>query len=103
MTSKIGSAATNKVVQRITGPSGLNAGLAALTQGGPEMGAALDAAQVRVQNVPAEMAERSGGVKYPSVNVYCETIANQLEQRLASLFGGGGERCETRRNHLTCA
>ena len=32
MTSKIGSAVTAKVMQRITGPSGVNAGLAALTQ-----------------------------------------------------------------------
>jgi hypothetical protein len=87
MTSKIGSAATSKVVQRITGPSGLNSGLAALTQGGPELAASLDAAQVRVQNVPAEMAERSGGVKYPSVNVYCETIANQLREKFRTFSG----------------
>jgi hypothetical protein len=87
MTSKIGSAASTKVVQRITGPAGLNAGLAALTQGGQEMASLLDAAQVRVQNVAADLAERSGGVKYPCVSVYCEKIANQLREKFRSFSG----------------
>ena len=87
MTSKIGSAVTNKVLQRITGPVGLNAGLAALTQGEETFAGLLDAAQVRAQNVPAEMAERGGGVKYPNVNVFCEGIANQLREKFRTFSG----------------
>ena len=87
MTTQIGSAVTNKVVQRITGSTGLNAGLAALTQGQPQLAALVDAAQVRTLNVPAEMAERSGGVKYPSVNIYCEKIANQLTEKFRTFSG----------------
>jgi hypothetical protein len=87
MTSKIGSAVTVKVVQRITGPAGLNAGLAALTQRGPGPAVALDAAQVRTQNVAADLADRSGGVKYPCVNVFCEAIANQLREKFRTFSG----------------
>ena len=35
MTTKIGNAVTGKVIQRITGPAGVNSGLAALVTGGP--------------------------------------------------------------------
>jgi hypothetical protein len=86
MTSKIGSAATAKTVQRITGPSGVNAGLAALTQGNQFAGV-VDASQVRTQNVAAEMAERALGVKYPAVNVYCEKIVNDLRQKFQTFSG----------------
>ena len=87
MTSRIGSAATDKVVQRITGPSGVNAALGALTQGGPEFAGLVVASQVRVQNVAADMAERALGVKYPVVNVYCEKIVNDLKEKFQTFSG----------------
>ena len=43
MTSKIGSAATAKVMERITGPSGVNAGLGALTLGDNAFAGLVDA------------------------------------------------------------
>jgi hypothetical protein len=69
MPQRIGSAVTGKVVQR----------LAAAT--------ALDGAPVVTLNVPAEMAEKSDLVKYPSVNVYCEGIANELHEKFRSFSG----------------
>src|ERR1035437_10899615 len=87
MTSKIGSAATAKIVQRITGPSGVNAGLGALTQGEREFAGLVDTSQVRAQNVVAEMAERALGVKYPAVNVYCEKIVNDLREKFQTFSG----------------
>jgi hypothetical protein len=95
MTSGIGSAITSKVVNRITGPAGLNAGLAAITQSGPEA-MAVDAAQVRAQNVAAEMAERSGTVKYPNVCVYCEGLANDLREKFRSFSGKAQMAIEVR-------
>src|SRR5450755_3356375 len=47
MTSKIGSAATGKVLERITGPSGVNAGLGAVTEGDPALAKLVDMSQVR--------------------------------------------------------
>jgi hypothetical protein len=87
MTTGIGSAITGKVVNRITGPAGLNVGLAALMQNGADTAQLVDAAQVRAQNVAADMAERSGTVKYPSVNVYCEGLVNDLREKFRSFSG----------------
>ncbi len=86
MTAKIGGAATAKVIQRLTGPTGVNSSLAALTEGGPPAGA-LDAAQVRAQNVTADLAERTGLVKYPVVQVYCEKVVNDLTEKFRSFSG----------------
>jgi hypothetical protein len=88
MNGKIGSATTSKVIQRITGPKGVNAGLAALTQGGTALASPLDMAQVRSQNVAADVAERSSTVQYPAANVYCEKIVNSLKEKFRTFSGG---------------
>ncbi|HLK66871.1 MAG TPA: hypothetical protein VKU19_25735 [Bryobacteraceae bacterium] len=88
MTGKIASATTGKVIAKITGPSGVNSGLAALTQGGVATDCTLDAAQVRSQNVAADIAERSTTVVYPAVNVYCEKIVNSLHEKFRTFSGG---------------
>jgi len=95
MTTGIGSAITTKVVNRITGPAGLNAGLAAITQGSVDP-MLVDAAQVRAQNVAADMAERGGTVKYPNVCVYCEGLANELREKFRSFSGKAQMAIEVR-------
>ena len=87
MTSRIGSAATGKVLERITGLSGVNAGLGAVTEGEPGPARVVDTSQVRAQNVAAQIAEHALGVKYPVVNVYCEKIVNDLRQKF-QIFSG---------------
>ena len=87
MTAKIGSAATAKVIRRITGPTGFNSHLAALTLTGAEAASPLAVAQVRSQNVAAEVAERADTVQYPAANVYCEKIVNSLEEKFRSFSG----------------
>jgi hypothetical protein len=86
MTAKIGGAATAKMIGRLTGSAGMNSSIAALTEGGATV-SALNVAQVRAQNVAADLAERSGSVKYPAVQVYCEKIANQLTEKFRSFSG----------------
>ena len=86
MTAKIGGAATAKVIGRLTGSAGMNSSIAALTEGSATV-SALNVAQVRAQNVAADLAERSGSVKYPAVQVYCEKIANQLTEKFRSFSG----------------
>jgi hypothetical protein len=87
MTGTIGSAVTVKVIQRITGPSGVNSSLAALTQGATAPANPLDTAQVRSQNVAADLAERSTTVQYPAVNVDCEKIVNSLQEKFRTFSG----------------
>lgn len=92
--AKIGSAATLKVVQRITNPSApvsaaqvqsplVASELAALTSpGGP-----LSTTQVRSQNVAADLAERSGTVRYPVTQVYCEKLVNSMAEKFRTFSG----------------
>jgi ABC-type transporter Mla subunit MlaD len=87
MTGTIGKAATVKVIQRITGPKGVNSGLAALTQGSSALASPLEASQVRSQNVAADVAERSAAIQYPAVNVYCEKIVNSLHEKFRTFSG----------------
>ena len=87
MTATIGSATTAQVMQLITGASGLNSSLAALTQADQALAGPLDMAQVRAQNVAAELAERSNMVKYPVVHVYCEKVTNRLTEKFRTFSG----------------
>ena len=83
----IGNSATSKVIQRITGSSGVNSGLAALGQPGNATPSQLDPAQVRSQNVAPEVAEKANLVQYPLVNVYCEKISNTLIEKFRTFSG----------------
>jgi hypothetical protein len=69
MTKQIGSLAAGKVVQRLT------------------RAAAFDAAQIRSQNAAADLAERSEPMVYPTVNVYCEKIVNNMAEKFRRFSG----------------
>ena len=87
MKATIGNAITGKVIQRITGPAGVNSGLAALVDSSSAPPGLLDAAQVRSQNVAADVADRSSIVQYPLVNIYCEKISNTLVEKFRTFSG----------------
>ncbi len=85
MIPKLGSAASGVVVQRLTGPVGVNASLALLTQAYPAP--LLDPTQVLTGNVAPDFAERSKPVKYPAANVYCEKIVNSQVEKFRTFSG----------------
>ena len=88
MTTKLGSAVTAKVINRLNAPAtGINAGVAALSSPGSALTTPMLAGQVRAQNVAADLAERSSTVQYPAVNVYCEKVANKLSEKFRSFSG----------------
>ena len=87
MATTIGNLATGKVIQRITGPAGVNSGLAEMAKATDTPAATLDAAQVRSQNVAVDVADRSAVVQYPNINVYCEKIVNRLEEKFRAVSG----------------
>ena len=87
MTAKLGGAAASKVIERMIAPSGMNASLAALTAPDSLLASPLEAAQIRAQNVAADLLERSSGVRYPAVQVYCEKIVNDLSEKFRSFSG----------------
>ena len=98
MTSKLGNVATAKVVQRITGPVGVNASLGALTQSEREFAGLIESTQVRAQNAASDIAERALGMKYPAVQVYCEKIANDLREKFRRFSGTAKMAIEIRQS-----
>ena len=87
MTSKIGSAVTAKLVERMAGTNGVNGALSGLAENDRAMAGLMDLSQIRAQNVAAELAERANGVKYPAANIYCEKIVNELREKFRSFSG----------------
>jgi hypothetical protein len=96
MTARIGSAVATKVIQRINAPTGVNAGLVALTLGDNSLASPVDAAQVRAQNVAADLVDRSSAIRYPLVHVYCEKIVNDLSEKFRSFSGRAQMTIEVR-------
>ncbi len=55
--------------------------------------------QVLAQHVPAELAERSAGVQYPVVYVYCEKLTNELREKFRTFSGRARLSVEARVTH----
>ena len=70
MITKIASAVTEKVLQKMAAVEGV-----------------WPASQVRSQNVAADLAERSAPTHYPAVHVYCEKLVNDLTEKFRSFSG----------------
>ena len=87
MTSKIGSAVTGKGDAADHGAGGSECGTWRANAGGARVRRAGGSAQVRAQNVAADLAERAMGVQYPAVNVYCEKIVNDLREKFRTFSG----------------
>ena len=87
MTARLGSAVSQKVIDRINAPSGLNALLAALTAADGLLASPVEPEQVRGQNVAPDVLERSSAVRYPAVQVYCEKIVNDLSEKFRRFSG----------------
>ena len=96
MTAKLGSAATAKALARMTGPTGISAGLAALTEADGGSTVALSAAQIRAQNVAVDLAERAGSAQYPAVNIYCQRLVNDLKEKFRRFSGNAVMAVEVR-------
>ncbi len=82
-----GNAATNRVVEMLTAPTGLPFTVAALSEYENVALAQISAENVVAQNVSVELAERGAGIKYPVFYVYCEGVANLLKEKFRTFSG----------------
>jgi hypothetical protein len=82
-----GNAATNKVLKLLTAHPGMNGRLDALAQLEGVPLAPLGGNQIATQNMSFELSDRSAEVKYPSVFIYCDKIANLLTEKFRSFSG----------------
>jgi hypothetical protein len=65
----------------------MNSGLSALTGPDSLLAQPVAAGNVLAQNVVPDLAEKSRPLTYPSINVYCEKISNDLTEKFRSFSG----------------
>lgn len=83
----VASTATNAVWQMLAAPTGLPYAVGALAERERLDLAQIGAEQVLGQQVAFELAEKSAGVRYPAVYVYCQGVANLLKEKFRTFSG----------------
>jgi hypothetical protein len=87
MTGSVAGATTSKVMQLITSDAGVTATLLSANMPGPLPVELISTQQVSAQNVPVEISDRSQGLQYPMLQVYCEKVSNLLEEKFRTFSG----------------
>lgn len=95
----LGSAVTTRSMGMLTEPAGLPARIAALVAEERIDLATIPANQVIAQQVAFETAEKTAGVLYPAVYVYCEGITNTLKEKFRTFSGRAQMVIEVRTTH----
>lgn len=91
--------ALEKAVEILGGAAGIGPEIARLAEtDGTELGP-LEPDQFRLQNVASELAEKTAGVKYPSLYVYCEGLTNLLREKFRGFSGKIAMTIEVRVTH----
>jgi hypothetical protein len=87
MTTTLSGEIAAQVVGLITGTNGVNSVLSTLTSTGGMPLSPINALQVRAQNVAIDIADQANVMHYPSINVYCEKISNNLVEKYRTFSG----------------
>ncbi len=95
----IGAEATRKVVEMLGGGTGLPFAVPNLGRREKVELAALETAQITSGNVAFEMVEKTAGVTYPAVYVYCEKLSNGLREKFRTFSGTASMVVEVRVSH----
>lgn len=85
--AQVAAVTVQKLQALLRAPTGLARGLAAVSEGGGEVLPPLAEQQIVMQNVAAELAEKSTGTKYPTFYVYCEKLNNTLREKFRQFSG----------------
>jgi len=92
----IGAAATHKVVEMLAGGTGLPFTVPSLAQQENVELAPIEAHQIQSGNIAFDMAEKTAGVTYPAVYVYCEKLSNELREKFRTFSGTASMAVEIR-------
>lgn len=82
-----GKKATDYVLNLLRAPGGLAAALGWIASQEGNTGPEIAPDQIRAQNISADLAEKTAGVYYPAVYVYCERVSNELKEKFRTFAG----------------
>ncbi len=94
--AQAGTLATNKLFSILTSPQGVPATISVIADLDRIQPPVFSADQVMIQNVAPEIVERSTAVRYPSLNVYCNSVKNNLREKFRTFSGEVQMVVETR-------
>jgi len=95
----IASSAVKALHGMLTGGTGLGYTVAAVAAREEIRLAPIEAAQVSASMVAADLAEKTAGVTYPAVYVYCAGLHNTLKEKFRTFSGKASMVVEVRATH----
>ena len=97
--AQTGSVAVSRAIQILRGDTGLPYSIQAIAElTGREL-APIHSGRILGINVTPEVAERSAGVNYPSVYVFCDRVRNTLKEKFRTFSGQIRTNIEVRVSH----
>jgi hypothetical protein len=85
--ARITSIATSALTRHLNGDQGVPDKVGQLIMAGDISLSPLSAADILERHVTAEIAEKTSGVRYPVVYVYCEKVKNDLREKFRTFSG----------------
>jgi hypothetical protein len=82
-----GRVAAEHIAAILTSPGGLAARLATIASREGTSPLSLAEDQIRSYNIAADLAEKTAGVHYPAIYIYCERVANDLREKFRTFAG----------------
>ena len=96
---RITSIATSVLTSHLNGEQGIPEKVGQLILAGDVSLSPLSAADILEQYVAPEMAEKTSGVRYPVVYVYCEKVKNDLREKFRTFSGTADLTVDIRVSH----
>jgi hypothetical protein len=97
--ARISTSAVGALSELLKGVNGLpDRMLQAATQAGVEI-PCLTVGDIVERHVAADVAEKTTGVRYPSIHVYCEKVVNDLREKFRRFSGVASLAVEIRVSH----
>ena len=97
--ARISTIATSALVQHLAGEAGLSDKVGRLTLTSALQIPQISASDILERHVAADVAEKTSGVRYPIVYVYCEKIVNDLREKFRTFSGTAELSVDIRVSH----
>jgi hypothetical protein len=97
--ARISSIATSALTKRLSGDDGLPQKVGQLVLTSALQIPQISAADILERHVPADVAEKTSGVRYPVVYVYCEKVVNDLREKFRTFSGTADLSVDIRVSH----
>ena len=97
--ARVSAAVVSALAGFLTGDNGLPGRIGKLVQSGELAVPTMSDNDILQRHVPSEAAEKGLDVRYPSVHIYCEEVANELREKFRKFSGTADLVLDVRVSH----